>query len=47
MQSDLNMYKNTLEQHSNANTQIRSLQEKLTREKSEFEEVPFSIDTIV
>ncbi|CAF5190494.1 unnamed protein product, partial [Rotaria magnacalcarata] len=38
MQSDLNVYKNSLDQHSNANTQIRSLQDKLNREKSEFEE---------
>lgn len=41
MQSDLNTYKTTLDQHSNANAQIRSLQEKANRDKHEFEEVLF------
>jgi hypothetical protein len=39
MQSDLDVYKNTLDQQSNANSQFRALQEKVTRDKTEFEEV--------
>ncbi|CAF2331498.1 unnamed protein product [Rotaria sp. Silwood2] len=38
MQSDLNVYKNTLDQQNNSNAQIRSLQDKHSRDKSEFEE---------
>ncbi|CAF4681429.1 unnamed protein product [Rotaria sp. Silwood1] len=38
MQSDLNVYKNILDQQHNSNAQIRSLQDKLNRENSEFEE---------
>jgi hypothetical protein len=39
MQSDLGVYKSSLEQQSNLNSQFRSMQEKLTREKNELEEV--------
>jgi hypothetical protein len=39
MQSDLGVYKSSLEQQSHTNSQIRSAQEKLTREKNELEEV--------
>ncbi len=39
MQTDLNVYKSTVEQQSNVNAQLRSLQDKITRDKNEFEEV--------
>ncbi len=39
MQSDLDVYKGTLEQQSNVASQLRSLQDKITRDKNEFEEV--------
>ena len=39
MQSDMGVYRSALEQQGNANTQIHSLQDKLTREKNEFDEV--------
>jgi hypothetical protein len=39
MQSDLDVYKSALEQQSNADAQVRSLQDKLKRDKNEFEEV--------
>ncbi|UJR33878.1 hypothetical protein I4U23_021299 [Adineta vaga] len=38
MQSDLDVFKGTLEQQNNVNAQLRSLQDKLTREKNSFEE---------
>lgn len=43
MQSDLSVYKSSLEQQNNSSVQLRSLQEKYTREKNELEEVKFSI----
>jgi len=39
MQSDLDVYKSTLEQQSNVASQLRSLQDKITRDKNEYEEV--------
>jgi hypothetical protein len=39
MQSDLGVYKSSLEQQNNSYSQLRSAQEKLTREKNELEEV--------
>ena len=39
MQSDLSVYKSTLEQQHTNNTQIRVLQDKLTRTQREYEEV--------
>ncbi|CAF3553130.1 unnamed protein product [Rotaria sordida] len=38
MQSDLNVYKNALDQQNNSSTQIHSLQDKLNRDKNDFEE---------
>ena len=39
MELDLNEYKSALAQLSNANAQVRSLQDKFSRDKYEFEEV--------
>jgi hypothetical protein len=44
MQTDLSVYKSSLEQQHNSNVQLRSLQEKLTREKNELEEVKFFLN---
>jgi hypothetical protein len=39
MQSDLSVYKSSLEQQNHSHSQLRSAQEKLTRDKIELEEV--------
>lgn len=39
MQSDFNTYKNSLEQQNHSYAQYRSIQEKLTKDKNELEEV--------
>lgn len=39
MQVDLDVYKGSLEQQSNMTAQVRSLHDKLTQEKRDFEEV--------
>ncbi|CAF0778356.1 unnamed protein product [Adineta steineri] len=38
MQSDLDVYKGTLEQQSNLSSQLRSVQDKLARDKNDYEE---------
>jgi hypothetical protein len=39
MQSDLDVYKSSLELQNSSNSQVRSLQDKYTKDKHELEEV--------
>lgn len=44
MKSDMNVYKSSLEQQNNSYAQLRAMQEQLTKDKNELEEVRFDND---
>ena len=44
MKSDMTVYKSSLEQQNNSYAQLRAMQEQLTKDKNELEEVRFTID---